>query len=273
MKHTFVIFILMVAFAGYAFAECGDADKKALEAFDRAWGMAGEKGDRNALLAIYADDYAGMPDMLNKTQTIDNTMAAFERNRANPSMADRISHDNYMITCTPVSAVIPHRNIITAKNGAGGKEETFWTRSVHFLEKRGGQWQVVGNAGNGLDEYDVLAYMERDWSNADVKRDAKWFEQNLAADYSGISSRSGKLSNKTEELAGFKADKSVYESAEATDMNIRIEGNAAYVTGVYRLKGRDEKNQAFDRRIRYTDVYIKRDGRWQVWTSQGTEIQ
>ncbi|CAN5845970.1 hypothetical protein BH18ACT7_BH18ACT7_24420 [soil metagenome] len=272
MKNIFVMFVLTFACAGYAFGECGESDKKALEAFDRAWGEAGQKGDRNALMAIYADDYAGMPEMQNKTQTIEATMKTFERDRANPNMADKVTHDNYMITCTPNSAVITHRNIVTTKNGAGGKEETFWTRSVHFLEKRGGKWQVVGNAGNGLDEYAILAYMEADWSNADVKRDAKWFEQNLAADYSGISSRTAKLSSKTEEIAGFKSDKSVYESAEARDLNIRIEGNAAYVTGVYHIKGRDEKGQPFDRRSRYTDTFIKRDGRWQVWTSQGTEI-
>ncbi len=71
MKNIFVMFVLTFACAGYAFGECGDADKKVLEAFDRAWGVAGEKGDRNALMAIYADDYAGMPEMLNKTQTVE----------------------------------------------------------------------------------------------------------------------------------------------------------------------------------------------------------
>jgi ketosteroid isomerase-like protein len=272
MKQIFLILALMFTFTGFAFGECGDADKKALEAFDRAWGDAGVKGDRTALTAIYADDYTGLPDAQNKTQTIEATMATFERVRANPGMADKISHDNYMITCTPMSAVITHRNIVTVKNGAGGKEETFWTRSVHFLEKRGGKWQVVGNAGNGLDEYAMLDYIERDWSDADVKRDMSWFESNFAADYSGISSLTGKLSNKAEEIAGMKSDKSVTESAESTDMNIRIEGNTAVVTGVYRTKGRDEKGQPFNRRIRYTDTYIKRDGRWQVWASQGTLI-
>ena len=272
MKHIFVMFVVTFAFAGYAFGECSQSDKKALEAFDRAWSDAGVKGDRAALMAIYADDYAGLPDAQNKTQTIEATMATFERVRANPSMADKISHDNYMITCTPASAVITHRNIVTVKNGAGGKEETFWTRSVHFLEKRGGKWQVVGNAGNGLDEYATLAYMEMDWSNAEVKRDTSWFERNFAADYSGISSRTAKLSTKAEEIAGYKNDKNVTESAESTDMNIRIEGNTGVVTGVYRTKGRDEKGQPFDRRIRYTDTYIKRDGRWQVWASQGTLI-
>jgi ketosteroid isomerase-like protein len=271
MKRIFVMFVLTLALAGFAFGECADADKKALEAFDRAWGEAGVKGDRNALTAIYADDYTGMPEMQNKTQTLDNTMKAFEAEKANPS-GDKVSHDNYMISCTPVSAVITHRNVVTVKNGAGGKEETFWTRSVHMLEKRGGKWQVVGNAGNGLDEYAVIDYLERDWAVAEVKRDMNWFERNFASDYSGIGSRSGNLSNKAAEIAGMKNDKSVTESAEATEMNIRIEGNSAIVTGIYRTKGRDEKGQPFDRRIRYTDAYIKRDGRWQVWASQGTLI-
>ncbi len=272
MKHIFLILALTVTFTGYAFGECGDADKKALEAFDRAWGEAGVKGDRNALMAIYADDYTGLPAMQNKTQTIEAAMKAAERDRANPNMADKISHDNYMITCTPASAVITHRNIVTTKNGAGGKEETFWTRSVHFLEKRGGKWQVVGNAGNGLDESAMLAYMEMDWNNADINRDMSWFEQNFAADYSSVSSRTAKIYTKAEELAEFKNDKSRDESAELSEMNIRVEGNMAVVTGVNHVKGRDEKNQPFDYRLRFTDTFIKRDGRWQVWATQGTRI-
>ncbi len=271
MKNIILIFVLTLSFAGFAFGECSDADKKVIEAFDRAWGMAGEKGDRSALMAIYADDYAGMPEMQNKTQTIEATMATFERNKANPDMADKVSHDNYMITCTPNSAVITHRNIVTTKN-ALGKAETFWTRSVHFLEKRAGKWQVVGNAGNSLDEYATLAYMEMDWSNAEVKRDVSWFERNFASDFSGVSSRTAKLYSKAEEIDEYKNGKSVTESAVTSDTNIRIEGNSAIVTGVYHIKGRDEKGQPFNQRIRYTDTYIKRDGRWQVWATQGTRI-
>jgi ketosteroid isomerase-like protein len=45
------------------------------------------------------------------------------------------------------------------------------------------------------------------------------------------------------------------------------------VTGIYHLKGRDAKGQPIDRRIRYTDVYVKKDGRWQAVASQGTPIQ
>ncbi|MGI8498474.1 MAG: hypothetical protein ACR2OG_12915 [Gemmatimonadaceae bacterium] len=43
-----------------AFAQCSDADKKALEAFDHTWGDATTRGDRAALQAIFADDYQGL---------------------------------------------------------------------------------------------------------------------------------------------------------------------------------------------------------------------
>jgi ketosteroid isomerase-like protein len=272
MKNILSIFVLIFTFTGFASAECSDADKKALEAFDRAWGEAGEKGDKAALIAILADDYAGLPGLQNKSQNIEAALKAAEQDKANPSMADKISHDNYIITCTPMTAVITHRNIVVSKDSEGGKEKTSWTRSVHMLEKRGGKWQVVGNAGNSMDEYAKLGYMELDWNNADVARDATWFEKNFAADYSSISSRDAKIANKSEDIAGFKNDKSRTEWNHLSEMDIRIEGNMAVVTGVNHVKGKDDKGAAFDLRVRFTDTFIKRDGRWQVWATQGTRI-
>lgn len=272
MKRILAMFVLTFAVAGYAFGECSEADRKALEAFDRAWSAAGEKGDRAALTAIYADDYLSIPQMANKTTTVEDTMKAFEADKANPQMADKISHDNYMITCSPLTATVTHRNVITTMNGTGGKEETFWTRSVHILEKRGGKWQVVSNAGNGLDEYDMLGYMEMDWNNAYKTRDAAWFERNYASGMSEVDGADGKMMGKKAAIAAMIADKSVVESVVIEGLDSRIEGNTAIVTSVVHSKGRNEKGEAFDRRTRYTDTFIKRDGRWMVWASQGTRI-
>ena len=272
MKNIFLMSVMTFAFAGYAFGECNQADKKALEAFDHAWSEAGDKGDRAALMNILADDFTGLPAMINKTQSIEGTMRAFERNKADPQNRDQVSSDNFMISCTPTTATITHRNVVTTRNGAGGKEETFYSRSVHFLEKRGGKWQAVSSANHGLDDYGVLMYMEHDWNAADMKRDVSWFERNLAADFTGISSRTARLYTKAEELADYKTGKSVTEWNEISEMNIRIDGNTAIVTGVNHIKGRDDKNQPVDYRLRFTDTFIKRDGRWQVWASQGTRI-
>lgn len=272
MKRIFVMLILTIAISPYAFAECSSTDKTALEAFDRAWGKAGETGDKTALMSIYTDDYVGMPGMQNKTQTIDATMKTFETDKANPAGANKITHDHYMISCTANSATITHRNVVWTPNGVEGKPQTLHTRSVHILEKRGGKWQVVGNAGNSLDESATLWYLEQDWNDAVAKQDKAWFDANYAADFSSISGSSAKLMNKSEDIADTVNNKVKMELAETTGMNIRIDGNTAIVTGVFRTKGKDEKGTAFDRKVRYTDVWIKRDGRWQAWSSQGTLI-
>ena len=45
------------------------------------------------------------------------------------------------------------------------------------------------------------------------------------------------------------------------------------MTGIFRVVGRGEDNKPLDRRTAYTDVWIKRDGRRQVLSSQGTDIK
>lgn len=271
MKRVFGIAILMAATFSLAFSQCSDTDKKALEAFDRAWGVAGENGDKAALMNIYADDYVGMPGMQGKTATIEATMRTFERNKAHPAGADKVTHDSYTIACTPSTATIIHRNIVWTPDGAGGKPETFWTRSIHFLEKRGGKWQVVSNAGHDMDDYMILGYLEHDWNEAGIKKDKSWFERYYADDYSAVSSRDGKLYNKKEDIASLN-DPGGDEWAEISEMNIRIDGDKAIVTGVNHVKGKDDKGVAYDRRVRFTDTWIKRDGRWQAWATQGTRL-
>src|SRR5690606_34546646 len=118
-----------------------------LEAFDRAWAKAGVTPDRSALTRIYADDFVSMPQMLGKAATIDNTIAAAVGGPSGETLYDR-----YMFGCTKNTATITHRNIIK-DTGADGNMETFWTRSVHFLERNGGSWQVVSSTSHEMDDY------------------------------------------------------------------------------------------------------------------------
>ncbi len=272
MKSVLTTVAIFIATAISINAQCSEADKNALKAFDAAWSIAGLNGDRAALMNIYADDYVGFPGMIGKAATIDNTMRTYERNRANPAGADKVTYDHYMIACTAASATVTHRNTVWTPTGEGGKPETFYSRSVHFFEKRNGKWQVVSNAGNDLDEYAIVWYLEQDWNNAILKRDRAWFEKNFADDFSSVSSTTAKLADKAAEIEDTVNDKGTLELVETTDMNIRIDRDMAVVTGIFRTKGKDEKGVAFDRRSRYTDTWIRRDGRWQAWATAGTII-
>src|ERR1041384_5902643 len=109
MKRLIAVSVLIIAAATIAFGQCSDADKKKLEAFDRAWGDAGQRGDQAALQNVYADDFLNLSPTgtLTKTQAIANAVKAAEANKTNPN-PDKISHDYYIITCSPTSATITH---------------------------------------------------------------------------------------------------------------------------------------------------------------------
>ena len=132
MKRILAAVSILFA-AAPAFAQCSDADKKTLEAFDHTWGEATTRGDRAALQGIMADDFQGLGPAATqaKLAVIDAAVQTAERNRANPADAPRIVYDSYYIACTPNTATITHRNVVTVR--VDGKDQTFNTRSVHVL--------------------------------------------------------------------------------------------------------------------------------------------
>jgi len=252
-------------------AQCSEADRRALEAFDRAWGDATMRGDRAQLQAMYADDYMGadLTGQVGKSRAIDDAVRQAERNRANPAPVPKVTYGHYVINCTPTTATIAHRAEVTTT--AGGKEQTTYGRAIHVLEKRGGRWQVVSNAGHALNDAAVLLYLVRDWNDAVRGRDAAWLERNTTDDFTIVRS-SGALMTKPELIASVRADRTAFESVEPSDLAARVDGNAAVVTGVNAIRGRDEQGNRVERRGRVTSAFIKRDGRWLVWASQGTPI-
>jgi len=271
MKRISILTCLTFVLVAPLIADCSSAEKKALTDFDHAWGAASTAGDRAALEQIYASDYMNVApgNIDNHSDTIDNTVRDAERNKGTVQPA--IAYDNYIITCTPVTATITHRNTITTT--ADGRERVNYTRSVHFLEKRNGRWQVVSNAGGPLGDGAQVAYLEQDWNEADVANNTAWFEKTYATDMTNVSSRTGKFTNKNEELAGMRSRKDALTSAVLSNLDTRKEGDTVIATGINNVKGTDKDGKAFDQRVAFTDVWVKRDGRWQVLATQGTAVQ
>ncbi len=275
MKTKLILPIALLGLSAMqaASAACSSADVKALEAWDRAWGVASESGDMAALDKIYADDFMDLSmDAAgrDRAQTLAEIAADAAAARGKPATVKTVP-DHYAIHCTANSAVITHRNTITG-TGEDGKPWTEYRRSVHVLEKRKGAWQVVSNSGHPLGDMGQLYYMEMDWNLADLNNDAAWFEKNLAYDYSSVSSRTGALADKAADIADVRSPKRKLASVVLSNADVRVSGNAAVVTGINHVTGTDDKNQPMDRWVRFTDTFIKRDGRWQAWSTQGTPI-
>lgn len=266
-----VVVVAVSLFPTFSAAQCSDADKATLTNFDKTWGDATQSGDRAFLTNVLADNYlaVNLVGTVDKTTTIANAVRNAELAKANPQPAAVADH--YVITCTPSSATITHRNVIPP--AAGSSAGPTYSRSVHFLEKRGNRWQAVSNVGQPVTEQQQLVYMELEWNEAAKNHDGTWFERNYAPFASDISSRTGGIETKAQAMESAKTDKRTFDVLELSELNSRVEGDVGVVTGVNHEKGKDTEGKPVDRRVRFTDTYIKRDGRWQVWATQGTEIR
>ncbi len=144
---------------------------------------------------------------------------------------------------------------------------------VSWTRQRDGAWKwdwcvpnsnlpLPGSTASGEDEK-ALYQLENDWAQADLKKDAaaldKILANNFQANYENF------VGNKQQLLADLKSGREKVESNVNSEMKAMVLGETAIVHGVAIAKsstaGKDTSGQ-----WRYTDVFVKRDGRWQCVT-------
>ena len=113
-----------------------------------------------------------------------------------------------------------------------------------------------------------LVQIERDWCSAMVKKDAAALSRILADDFAEVTSR-GVSSDKAGDLADLKAPNTLTSCVDDS-VKVRVYGDTAVVMGRGRRSGTFKGTPFKDREISYTDVFVRRDGRWQCVASQGT---
>ena len=125
-------------------------------------------------------------------------------------------------------------------------------------------------AESAADTEKALLQMERDWMEAIKNRDKFTLERILADDFMSIS-WDGKTFNKAEGIAANLATDSKLDSYTLDPLKVRIFGDAAVVTGGDKekssFKGKDTSGQ-----YAWTDVYVKRNGRWQAVSTHSSRF-
>ena len=116
----------------------------------------------------------------------------------------------------------------------------------------------------------TLAQVEHELSDAMVKGDTaaliKYFDAREV-----ITDPGGMLMNKAQAIAMFKSGDLKFESMKIDDVKVRLFGNTAIV--IYRTNDKGSfKGQAFEGQSRWTDTFIKMNGKWVIVAAQGTPI-
>lgn len=139
-----------------------------------------------------------------------------------------------------------------------------------------GKTKSKGAQAGGVEQQ--LKQMEDDWQKATRTKDAALLTRIIAEDWIATDDK-GKILNREQYVSQTIASGSsvgssnpdVIQSNENFDMQVRVYGNTAVVTGGLTEKG-TRNGAAYTDTYRWTDVFVKRSGRWQAVVSQWAKV-
>ena len=122
----------------------------------------------------------------------------------------------------------------------------------------------------GATDEQALVELERAWNDAFYKKDIEFLDSLLAEEFVATYD-DGTLGDRNRELELSASFNQRVISADQEDFTVRVYGDAAVVWFTLRLVGLRQGQRA-EVAFRYTDVWVRRDGRWQCVSTQSTRI-
>ena len=126
------------------------------------------------------------------------------------------------------------------------------------------QAQVPAQTRTGSDEQ-ALIKMENEWLQAFFANDGAFADRFLADDYLGTDEH-GDMKDKAQKIAEIKGGAHLSTSGVLDNLRVRVYGDAAVVTGRRIMKGLFQGKE-YRSPYLWTDIFIKRGGRWQCVAS------
>ena len=117
---------------------------------------------------------------------------------------------------------------------------------------------------------DMIIDLDRKRMQAMAAKDIDTLDDLLAEDLVYTHS-SARLDTKQTLIGNMKSGATVYSSVQPSDLKAQDLGDVVILTGSARIKVASQGKQ-MDFRVRFTDAYAKRNGRWQMVVWQSTRL-
>jgi len=115
-----------------------------------------------------------------------------------------------------------------------------------------------------------LSRLESVWNEAHLRGDAEALDQLWASDLI-VTVPDMPVMDKNEALAVVRSGRIKFRRYQTSDLRTRLYGDTAVVTGQL-SRERDPANNEFEDDWRFTKVYVRRKGRWQVVAWHGSHV-
>jgi len=129
---------------------------------------------------------------------------------------------------------------------------------------------IANNKAANINVQEELKKLENDRAQAVLKGDTATLDRMTADDYTVINI-SGQLLTKAQVFEAIKSGDLKYDQLENNDIQVRVYGDTAVLTGRTTQKGQF-KGKDISGQTRFTRVYLKQHGKWQAVAFQATRI-
>jgi ketosteroid isomerase-like protein len=120
---------------------------------------------------------------------------------------------------------------------------------------------------------DAIKDLSTQWSTAYLKNDTSILERIWAPDFVYVEP-SGHRFTKAEGISALKAGGERHTASEASSIDVRVYGGGTVAVdiGDYREAGRDKDGKPFERKSRFTNVWVLKNGAWQCVSGHASVI-
>jgi ketosteroid isomerase-like protein len=173
--------------------------------------------------------------------------------------------------------IADHRNFTNAcKEEKGGLMKlrlalatlTIAASSLAFGQVTGKKANHSNQTGDSVEK--AVMQMEEELRVAISKSDTKTYARILGDDYV-FTNQDAVVRTKPQMISAYDSGSLKYESVKFDDLKVHAYGDTAVVTGRAMVKAQDN-GKDISGQSRYTRVYVKRQGRWQLVATQITRI-
>ena len=121
-----------------------------------------------------------------------------------------------------------------------------------------------------------LLLLERKWLEAEFALDTAYLSTLLDSTFIGISAnsisgRQAELKGMYDNISAMRKDSIFLDSLKLDDAVVNVYANAAVVTFIVHSY-KKERGKPTEKRTRFYDVWINRNGKWKAVSSQGTAL-
>lgn len=117
---------------------------------------------------------------------------------------------------------------------------------------------------------EAVLRLERETMNAIRAKDSEALERVLAEEF--VYRAPGAEQTRAEFLKGISSFPGQILSVEGSELRVSVYGETAVLTGVQRARFRGEDGAEHASTVAFTDVFVRRGGRWRLALAYGVEI-